>query len=91
MAAILHQQSDPPPGTEDEFYCNEQHSMAQLVGPVVLEDRGLDAIEGACTNSIITSEFPLLDVVTPASSSFKKTADNDVMERQAGVAITKAK
>lgn len=40
-------------------------------------DRGLDAIEGACTNSITTSEFPLLEVAS--STSFKKTADdNDV-------------
>lgn len=68
MAAILHRHVDhPPPGTEEEN-CLLQEQCAQP-GPEV--DKGDHhqqqqlqkqpvAIEGTCTNSIITSEFPLL-------------------------------
>lgn len=76
MAAILHQHTDPPPGTEDEYQQREHYQPTTLdrgtVGAV--GTRGLDAIMGTCTNSITTSEFAMLDVVTPATTTTTKAA-----------------
>lgn len=71
MAAILHQHTDPPPGTEDEYQQREHYQPMTLDRGAVgaAGTRGLDAIVGTCTNSITTSEFTILDVVTPATTT----------------------
>lgn len=81
MAAILHQHSDPPPGTEDQSPRHHQptpdadvlelsRGRAAVLETVARNEvPGLDAIDGTCTNSITTSELSLLDAVSSASSS----------------------
>lgn len=93
MAAILHQHSDPPPGTEDEYQTQQYQFGPELeVGRSrSREGDGLDAIEGSCTNSITTSEVPSTSSVGAAPSLFGPPVDSDsVVLRAEAVTTTKS-
>lgn len=77
MAAILHQHSDPPPGTEDTVieYHHPAHTMtrdwADAAAAVAI---GLGAIEGSCTNLITTSELPERSIKTTTTTTTSEAA-----------------